>query len=346
MNRIIDINEAVKMSEAIIVDVRSEGEFAEATIPGAINLPLLDNMQRALVGIAYKEQGSDAARSLGLDLVAPGLGRYVESFRRLAPGGGIILFCWRGGLRSKFVAELLDTMGLDTYRLKGGFKSYRRFVNDYLGRDALPQQSIVLHGLTGVGKTEVLAELKQAGMPVLDLEGMARHRGSVYGKIGLPRSPSQKMFEALIVQELMNAEQTGFFVVECEGRRLGKLLVPEILLQAIKSGRPILLYAELEQRVRRIKDIYAGREGGIQALQESTSYLTRYLGRKKVEELNTLLAAERLEDVFSYLLTNYYDPLYKYPACPSRDYELCVDTADIRKAARRIREYIIKLPEY
>ena len=228
MNRIIDIEEAVKMSAAIIVDVRSEGEYKEATIPGAINLPLLDNIQRALVGIAYKEQGPEAARRLGLEIIGPNLGRYVESFRRLDPGKGIILFCWRGGLRSKFVAELLDTMGLQVHRLKGGYKSYRRFVNDYLGRDTLPQQAIVLHGLTGVGKTEVLVQLRQAGLPVLDLEGLAQHRGSVYGKIGLPPSPSQKMFEALIVQELMQAEQAGVFVVECESRRLGKLLLPRV----------------------------------------------------------------------------------------------------------------------
>ena len=347
VNKLIDIEDIMQMPDPVLIDVRSEGEYEEATIPGAVNLSLLNNLQRALVGTTYKEQGPDAAKSLGLKLVGPGLNRYVESFRQFGSKQEVVLFCWRGGLRSKFVAELLDTMGFQIFRLKGGFKAYRRFVNSYLGRPVLPVRVIVLDGLTGVGKTDVLNELRLVSMPVLDLEGLARHRGSVYGKIGLPPSPGQKMFEALIVRDLMDAEHSGVVVVECESRRLGKLLVPQLLIQAMRQGRRVLLYAGLEQRVARIKEIYAaGGNEGIRALQEATLCLVRYLGHSKVQELNQLLEQGRLDEVFTYLLTKYYDPLYKYPSGPSPDFELCVDTTDPKQAAAIIKEYVVKLPEY
>lgn len=347
MNKIIDIEEILQMPEQVIVDVRSESEYQEATIPGAVNLPLLNNQQRVLVGTIYREQGPDAAKSLGLKLVGPGLNRYVESFRQVSPKQEIVLFCWRGGLRSKFVADLLDTMGFKVYRLKGGFKAHRRFVNSYLGRSGLPVRVIVLDGLTGVGKTDVLNELRSVGIPILDLEGLALHRGSVFGKIGLPPSPGQKMFESLIVRDLREAERAGVVVVECESRRLGKLLVPPILVKAMGQGRRVLLYAGLEQRVARIKEIYASGGGeGIRALQESTMHLSRYLGHSKVQELNQLLDQGRLDEVFAYLLTRYYDPLYKYPSRPDPGFELCVDTTDLKQAAAIIKEYVVKLPEY
>lgn len=347
MNKLFDIEEIMQMPDLVVIDVRSEGEYEEATIPGAVNLPLLNNLQRALVGTTYKEQGPDAAKSLGLKLVGPGLNRYVESFRQFGSKRELVLFCWRGGLRSKFVAELLDTMGFQIYRLKGGFKAYRRFVNSYLGQPVLPVRVIVLDGLTGVGKTDVLAELRLVGIPVLDLEGLARHRGSVYGKIGLPPSPGQKMFEALIVRDLMDSERSGVVVLECESRRLGKLLVPPLLVKSMGQGRRVLLYANLERRVARIREIYAtGGDEGIRALQDATICLVRYLGHSKVQELNQLLGEGRLDEVFTYLLTKYYDPLYKYPSVPSLGFELCVDTADPKQAAVIIKKYVVKLPEF
>ncbi|OAT86686.1 tRNA 2-selenouridine(34) synthase MnmH [Desulfotomaculum copahuensis] len=345
MQRNITVPEALDLTGAVLVDVRSEAEFAEATIPGAVNIPLLDNVQRALVGVAYKERGPQYARRLGLDLTAPRLPRFIASFDRLAAGRPVVLFCWRGGLRSQYSAGLLEVMGFPVYRILGGYKAYRRYVNEYLGRESLPLRAVVLHGLTGVGKTRLLTALAQTGVPVLDLEGLAAHRGSVFGKIGMPPSPSQKMFEGLIVQALRQAQTRGLFVVECESRRLGRLLVPPVVFKSIQEGYRVLLYDSLENRVRRIREDYIrGPDGNVDALQKAVAALEKYLGRQRVAELNRELAGGDFNRVFSDLLTGYYDPLYKYPAGPSDDYHLSVDMSDLPGAVDKVRRFVLSLP--
>lgn len=347
MYKDISIGEALKKKDMLLVDVRSEGEFQEATIPGAVNTPLLSNEERAAVGIAYKRDGSGIARRLGLELVAPKLSGKIASLDRLAGSKELVVFCWRGGLRSQFMASVLDTMEYKVSRVIGGYKAYRRYVNEYLGRERLLQRAVVLHGLTGVGKTEVLLRLAEKGIPVLDLEGLACHRGSVYGKIGLPSSPTQKMFEGNIVQLLMDTSDRGVILVECESRRIGNLLVPKVVLVSMQEGYRILLYSSLAERVRRIREVYAAGPGGnVAELQKATASLEKRLGRTKVEELNRQLEEGEFDRVFSFLLTAYYDPLYKYPDQSSPDYDLSVDSTDVEKAARVIYDFVIKLPDW
>jgi tRNA 2-selenouridine synthase len=245
------------------------------------------------------------------------------------------------------MASVLDTMGYDVYRVIGGYKSYRRYVNEYLEKEGLSQRAVVIHGLTGVGKTEVLELLGRKGLPVLDLEGLARHRGSVYGKIGLPPSPTQKAFESEIVKFLTSIDEKGIFIVECESRRIGNLLVPLPIMNAIRNGTRVLLYASLAERVRRICNIYTDGPGdNVEKLQEATSTLVKRLGRARVEELNRMLEDRNFEPVFTFLLTEYYDPLYKYPDGPSKEYSCSVDTSDVEKASDQILSFVSGLKEY
>ena len=155
MSKEITIQEALALPGAKFVDVRSESEYNEATIPGAVNLPLLGDDERAVVGTAYKQQGVEDARILGFDIVSPKLPQMVRAFQELSLQEPLIVFCWRGGMRSQSICAVLESVGLPAYRLAGGFKAYRRYVNDYLSRP-LPHKVVVMHGLTGVGKTEVL----------------------------------------------------------------------------------------------------------------------------------------------------------------------------------------------
>lgn len=342
----ITISEAVRLDKALWVDVRSENEYAEATIPGAVNLPVLNNEERALVGASYRGDGPAASRRLALQLAAPKLPAMIAELDGLAGEKNLVVFCWRGGERSRFMASILDTMGYRVYRVIGGYKSYRRHVKEFFDQETLIQRAVVLHGLTGVGKTDVLSRLERKGLPVLNLEELARHRGSVFGKIGLPPSPSQKSFESAIMRFLTSNDK-GVFFVECESRRIGNLLVPPPVMKAIGNGIRILLYAPLAVRVKRIREIYAGGPGdNVRQLQEATSSLARRIGRAKVEELNRLLEERNFEPVFSFLLKNYYDPLYKYPQGPCAEYSFCVDATDIEKASEIIFNFATNLSEY
>lgn len=350
MIRNITVEEALEAmgSGAVLVDVRSEGEFAEVTIPGAINIPLFNNQERAQIGTVYKQVSPTAARRLGLKLVAPKLPALLEKFEQVAPAGEkVILFCWRGGMRSQFVAYMLEQMDFNVCRIMGGFKSYRRYVNSYLGT-ALPHRAVVLHGLTGVGKTEIIKKLPSYGVPVLDLETLAAHRGSVFGKVGMPASPSQKMFEGLIVQALRAAEKYGIFVVECESRRLGRLLVPPPVMQAIRDGYRVLLYTDVPTRVERSLSGYVldGSQDVVHALMKAVDALVKYLGKSRSEQLKQWIAAGNYRPAVEFLLCDYYDPLYRYPDSPSADYHLCVDTKNLEKALEKIAAFVKSLPEY
>lgn len=341
MTEEINIEEAFKLEKAIFIDVRSEGEFAEATIPGAVNIPVLENEERAAVGTLYHQAGPEQARRLGLKLVAPKLPQKLKAVDQLAGEQDLVVFCWRGGDRSRVMSSLLDTMGYNVYRVVGGYKAYRQYVNAYLDREELTQKAVILHGLTGVGKTEVLAMLKERGLPALDLEGLAEHRGSVFGKVGLPPSPSQKTFESAIVKFFTTIGEDSIFIVECESRRIGKLLVPNPLMASIKNGIRVLLYAPIDRRVKRLQDIYtSGTESNINELQMAITSLEKRIGRNKVDSLNSMLAEGNFEPVIIYMLKYYYDPLYKYPEGPDPEYELCVDTTDINQAVHNIVDFI------
>ncbi len=343
----IKIEDIFNIPEATLVDVRSEDEYHEDTVPGAINIPLLNNEERAMVGTLYKRENPVKARRLGLNLISPRLPAMLQEYEQKASNArNLVLFCWRGGLRSQFATYMLDLMGFNVYRVMGGYKSYRRYINSYLDRD-LPQRAVVIHGLTGVGKTEVLKGLETRGFPVLDLEGLACHRGSVFGKIGLPSSPSQKKFESMIVQDLMAAAKQGIFVVECESKRLGRLLVPQSVMNSMKKGYNILLYASLQDRIRRsVKEYVTGSDANEQSLVEAVQSITRYLGNAKVHKLVNLLSEKKYEEAVEILLLDYYDPLYKYPSGPDSSYHLSVDTGDIDRTVDAIAEFITGLPEY
>jgi len=186
-----------------------------------------------------------------------------------------------------------------------------------------------------------LYELRKFCEPAVDLEGLANNRGSVFGQIGLKPQPSQKMFEGLLVKELDYWEQTGHIIVECESRRIGRIILPEVLANAMQSGIHILAYCPIEERIQRIKRIYAGNlDSSKEDLKTAIMSLGKRLGKKKVGELTEFIDRGCLDEVVEYLLLKYYDPLYKYPSQPSQEYNLNVETTDIPRAAKTIKEYM------
>ncbi len=229
-------------------------------------------------------------------------------------------------------------MGVKNLRLKGGYKAYRRYVVKYLNEE-LNLNCIVLHGLTGVGKTEVIKQLKKLDIKAVDLEGLANHRGSVFGHVGKGIQPSQKYFETLLFSELIDLESPDEVVVECESKRIGRCYIPDLFYRSMIAGRAILLYAPLEQRIERIIKDYMS-ETNWEALVEPVKCLKRRLGKEKVNQLIHDLKGHNFSRVVKTLLLEYYDPLYNYPDGPSPAYEFCVKVNDPLQAAVEIKNYL------
>jgi tRNA 2-selenouridine synthase len=294
-----------------LADVRSPGEYEEAHIPGAVNVPLFMDEERVLVGTTYWKEGTDRAKLVGLSLVAPRLPEMVADILAAANGREIVLYCWRGGMRSRSIFAVMEAMGYPARQLVGGYKAFRRQVVRFLSTAEIRQPLFVLNGLTGVGKTTVLKELEKLGAPVLDLEGMANHRGSAFGAVGLGRARSQKDFEALLFLALDQWRDAPFLLVEGEGKKIGPLVLPDFLYTAMSRGQHILLEAGLEVRVQRILDEYRALGDNREALAAAALQLQKKLGSEKCKALADQIRQGEIADAARILCTDYYDRYYR-----------------------------------
>ena len=335
----IHVGELKSLEHPVLIDVRSEGEFAEATIPGSVNLPLFNNEERAKVGTTYTQSSPSLARELGLDLVSPKLPLLVKQVEELAKKGPLVLFCWRGGMRSKSLATVADLMGVPVYRLHGGYKAYRTQVVGYFEQE-LPFKIVVLRGNTGVGKTELLGKLRAEGYPAIDLEHLANNRGSVFGAMGLGEPPSQKKFEGLLYEELELLKDSPYVIVECESRRIGRVSLPNTFFSAMRQGIQILQCDSLSNRVQRLIREYTAVPNAQAEIESALERLVKTLGHLKVQELKQLLASERLEEFTERLLVEYYDQLYAYPNEASSEYDHFLDFRKSNQALRELERYL------
>ncbi len=332
-----------------VVDVRSPSEFAEGHLPGAINLPFLDDEQRAAVGAVYAEKGAARARLAAMELVSPLLPQYLSSlceFARAQPRRRrLALMCWRGGERSRNVALLLALVGVHVVTVDGGYRAYRRKVVAGLADWEPSVPVITLHGKTGAGKSALLRALGQGTSGLrrprpwaLDLEGLALHRGSLLGDLNQPGGRRQKVFEALLWEELRRT-RGEYLVLEGEGSRIGPINVPKTVAEAIRHGRPVLVTAPIEQRVARIVREYAPQnwdEVQCERFRRSLGLIGARLPRKTLHSLETAFDDGRFIDVVKGLLVNYYDPLYERSSTEGRDFVLEFTTSpDPTEDARR-----------
>ncbi|NLM46858.1 MAG: tRNA 2-selenouridine(34) synthase MnmH, partial [Firmicutes bacterium] len=270
-----------KSKEFCLIDVRSPGEYTEAHIPGAVNIPLFTDEERAQVGIVYKHEGTDRAKQVGLRFVARRLPQMVGQILAAAGGKKIVIYCWRGGMRSRSVSHLLAALDYPVYQLTGGYKAFRRYINHFHATNKIEVPVFVLNGLTGVGKTRLLALLVERGYPALDLESMANHRGSAFGSVGLGAPRSQKDFDALLALALMEKKHAPCLIVEGEGKRIGPVQLPDYFFTAMEKGPHILLVADLNVRVERIVAEYRGRGDTSEELAAAVYGLQKKLGKAK-----------------------------------------------------------------
>jgi len=306
MVRQLTIDEFLGKAQSLpVIDVRSPGEFAHAHIPGAVNIPLFDNDERALVGTRYKQAGKDAAVLLGLDLVGPKLAGFVKETKKLKPPAGeVLVHCWRGGMRSGSFAWLLDTAGLTASTLVGGYKTYRNAVLDALTE---PRQLIILGGKTGSGKTDILKELARQGEQVVDLEGLAHHKGSSYGAIGQPPQPSSEQFENLIYQQWRTLDPTRRIWLEDESRNVGTCFIPLPLWHQMRKAPVAFVDVPKPVRVQRLVQEYAGIDHNL--LVEATERIRKRLGSQTTQQALDALAQGDYAHVADLTLA-YYDKAY------------------------------------
>ena len=325
------------LADTPLLDVRAPIEFAQGSFPAAVNLPLMEDAEREAVGIAYKQQGQDAAVALGHKLVSGDLrdrriAKWVE-FMRQHPDG--VLYCFRGGMRSQISQQWLKLAGIERPRVAGGYKAMRQFLLQSLD-DAIGQSEfVVVGGLTGCGKTDVIEALSVK----IDLEGLARHRGSSFGGRA-QRQPSQIDFENSLSIELLRLRQQELsrVAVEDESHLIGRCAVPLTLRQKTQQSRLVWVTAPLQERVRRIQRDYIeslaqdyieefGESAGLERYQahltKSLYNLRKRLGLERYAQLQQRLEvalAKQLEHGefeahqawIEPLMTDYYDPMYQY----------------------------------
>ena len=319
-----------------LLDVRSPAEFAQGHIPGAINLPLFDDAERAEIGTLYKQRGREAAVLRGLALVGPRLEALATGLAEQAatsPGQPLRLQCWRGGMRSDSVAWLAGRLGLPTLLLQGGYKAYRQWV---LARFERPWPLRLLGGRTGTGKTELLLALRDRGVAVLDLEGLAHHRGSSFGGLGLPPQPSSEHYENLLAAGLQALEGAGEIWLEAESAQVGRCRIPRGLWAQMQAAPVLELRRPLEWRVRQLVAVY-----GIQApagLTAATERIARRLGPQRTRQALEAIARGDWAEACCQML-DYYDRCYdhelaRHPIPVSAPVDLEEDSAEA--AAERL----------
>ncbi|MFZ5754619.1 MAG: tRNA 2-selenouridine(34) synthase MnmH [Bacillota bacterium] len=343
MENLINIEEALGLDNVLFIDLRSPCEYEEAHIPGALNLPLMEDDERAMVGTIYKQESPEKAVDRGFAIIAPKLPRLTQQLKQLTKERTLVLYCWRGGMRSKSLCQVLHILGIKHYRLIGGYKAFRHYVNDFFAKP-FEKEIVVLHGLTGVGKTEILQHLIDASLPAIDLEGLANNRGSVFGHIGMRRPPSQKQFEGMLFCTCRKLQGFPRIAVECESRRIGSIFIPLSFFQAMQKGRKVLIYDSLENRITRLINTYLDEKSTFneEQLAAAINNLKKRLGSAKVEQLLALLKTKDYHDVVEALLLDYYDPLYKYPDQPSEAYELNLNAAYPEMVLEKLKEFLIR----
>jgi tRNA 2-selenouridine synthase len=288
-----------------LLDTRSEGEYTHAHIPGAINLPLLNNQEREKVGTCYKQKGREEAVLLGFDLAGPKFGDYIRKAKEIT-NTEIVVYCWRGGMRSNIMAWLLEKAGLKVYLLEGGYKTFRHWA---LNEFEQPLKLLVLGGKTGSGKTEVLHEMKKAGEQVIDLEGLAHHRGSAFGALGQPAQPTSEQFENNLALELLKIDRKKTLWLENESSKIGGVKIPDGIYNQMRATIVVEIEVPLENRIKNIARDYASFPK--EKLAEATKRIEKKLGNKNMNDgLNYL----QENDFYNWIkiLLDYYDKAYTF----------------------------------
>lgn len=338
LTRLAELN---KMPFDQIIDVRSPAEFALDHLPGAINLPVLSNEERATVGTIYVQESRFRARKIGAALVARNAAYHLEN--ALVDKDGSyqpLVYCWRGGQRSGSFATILGQVGWRVQLLEGGYRSYRRLVSAALYDTEFPAPVVILAGNTGTAKTDLLWRLRDLGTQIIDLEGLAHHRGSLFG--AMPGGqPSQKTFEGALAAEIAALDTARPVVIEAESSRVGNINLPPHLWKAMRAAPRITVVAPLQERARYLTRVYTEIVADQDKLLETITKLSRLHSAEQIEQWCSFARDGAFTELATGLMEQHYDPRYSKQTAGPKGGVLKLDSlesAHLDQAAKKLAE--------
>jgi tRNA 2-selenouridine synthase len=306
--RFLDLSESIP-----VIDVRSPSEYKTGHIPGAINIPLFNDRERESVGIKYKKEGRVPAILEGLKQTGPDMFAKLKQAVSIAGNRKLLIHCWRGGMRSEAMAWLFSLGSIETILLDGGYKSYRNYILESLSEK---RKMIVLGGMTGSSKTHILKYLKEHGHQVLDLEGLAHHKGSAFGSLGQPQQPTTEQFANLLFDEWKRINNNIPFWIEDESRNIGTIFLPERFYLNMQDAPAIVLMMDVKTRLPRLMEEYSTYP--VETLKAAIIKISKRLGgdntRDAINAVETGNFAKAIE-----ITLHYYDKAYLYGLKKKRD---------------------------
>ena len=294
----------------LIIDARSPREYQEDHVPGAVNMPVVNDEEYAEVGTLHRTDKM-AAYLIGVRYSLKNIAKHLEQdFTQYDKAKRILVYCFRGGKRSKLWIDALQTIGYPVDKLQGGWKAYRRWVNEQLTQTPAIYRYNVLSGPTGCGKTRLLYALREAGAQVLDLEDIASHRGSVLGSLPGKPQPSQKYFDSLLLRKFSSYDPSRVIWVEAESKKIGNIQLPDALLETMRKGQLIRIETEMPQRVLMWREDYRHFEEDPLSMLETLSFLRPLVGGEEFAAWEVMARLNQIPDLFERLMRNHYDPAY------------------------------------
>ena len=296
-----------------IIDVRSPSEYSKGHWPGAINIPLFTNSEREIIGKSYKKESRLKAIFNGLKITMPKTTKFLEiilqaTSKQEKGNKSLRIYCWRGGMRSNAVAWLARTIGIKTYLLKGGYKNYRKWVLNQFESD-LPIR--LIGGKTGTGKTDLLNYINDEKIFVIDLEGIANHRGSSFGSLGMKKQPSTQQFENILAESLdkFHASNAIEIWLEAESSNLGKCRIPNSLYTKMKKAPTIEIIKTKNERIENLVNVYS--QNSQNELKEAVNRISKRLGPQRTKEALVAIETKDWSEACKAML-DYYDKCYEY----------------------------------